>query len=607
LISDEVIEDIKNRVDIAEVIGEYVHLTRKGDRYWGLSPFKTEKTPSFTVTPSRQMYYCFSTQKGGNVFSFIMEMEGMTFPEAVEYLGKKVGIQVQGDQQVDDRAYKERAALHELYDKVQKAFHFLLTSKDIGRHALEYIRNREFSDEIIERFSLGYSHPEPFWLYDFLAKKGYSADFLAKSGLFSRKNPRWSLFSNRLMFPIQRHQGEAVAFGGRLLDGDGPKYINSPETGIYHKRSTLYGLHQAKDAIKKEGYFILCEGYLDVLAFSQSGIANAVAPLGTAFTADQARLLRRYAQKALLVFDGDAAGVAASRKTAIILETEGMSCDILALENAEDPADIMLKNGSQALKNLVESSFTALEFLLTKAVSMSDIKTPDGKDQVLEQLFPYIRSIQSAIKQEASLQIIAERIGVSSESIISSFRQKSEKSERMSRGAASSSPDRSIRPREKVATPGNEIRENSPPFQLMLATAIHPEHFAYVRTQLSHQEISGATAQLLYSLLEEQYRNQNLSFDKIIADINNEALKNFILKKAAADEYGSEPGKYIGLAVLRVRYEIQAERRREVEMLMKQAEQRSENQLLRELLEEKIYLDGALQELKDSIHDRTAE
>jgi DNA primase len=143
LISDEVIEDIKNRVDIAEVIGEYVHLTRKGDRYWGLSPFKTEKTPSFTVTPSRQMYYCFSTQKGGNVFSFIMEMEGMTFPEAVEYLGKKVGIQVQGDQQVDDRAYKERAALHELYDKVQKAFHFLLTSKDIGRHALEYIRNRD--------------------------------------------------------------------------------------------------------------------------------------------------------------------------------------------------------------------------------------------------------------------------------------------------------------------------------------------------------------------------------------------------------------------------------------------------------------------------------
>jgi DNA primase len=307
----------------------------------------------------------------------------------------------------------------------------------------------------------------------------------------------------------------------------------------------------------------------------------------------------------LLVFDGDAAGVSASRKTAVILEAEGLGCDILCLENNEDPADILLKNGSQELKNLVKSSSTALEFLLTKAVSMSNVQTPEGKDEILEQLFPYIRSIQSAVKQEASLQIIAERLGVSSDSILDTFRHKSRENRRP--GAVKQAENAPTSADREITRPTEERFEVSPVLLLMVAAVIHPENFGFLRSQLKPHDINGAAAQLLYSVLEDHFRKDSLDFDKIVADIDNGTLRNFIMRKAAGDEYGAEPAKYIETAVLRVRQDLLADRRRDVELRLKRAEQSSDPRGTRELLEEKIYLDAALKELKESIHDRTAE
>ncbi len=611
MIPEEIIEEIKNRVNIAEVVGEYVHLTQKGDRFWGLSPFKSEKTPSFTVTPSKQMYYCFSTQNGGNVFKFLMEMEGMTFPEAVEYLGKRVGIDVGEGAKQDTREFRERAAMEELYEKIRESYQYLLTEKSIGKNALQYITHRGLSSESFENFALGYSHPDPYWLHGFLIKKGYSEEFLQKSGLFSKKNPKWTLFSNRLMFPISRHQGSTVAFGGRLLEGDGPKYINSPDTMIFHKRTTLYGLHQAKDAIKQTGFFIVCEGYLDVIAFHQAGVRNAVAPLGTAFTADQAKLLKRYASKGLLVFDGDSAGINASKKTAQILESLDLACDVLSLPEGLDPADILQKKGSQELKNLVKSSTTALEFLLSKAVSMSDIYSPEGKQQILEQLFPYIRSIQSPVKQEASLQILSERIGVSLPALMASMQRNGRNRDFPS--PASSGMINGRGDKGNAVAPGAKPAEGSRPFTIdpelhsIVATAIYPEHFAYVRSQLQFQDLKNEAAAEIYSVLEDHFRNQTVEFDKIISDIDNEGLRNYIMRKASAEEYGADPGGYIRASILRVRHDLLVRRRRELQLLLKRKEQSSDAAGTRALLEEKIYLDSALKEIKESIHDRTAE
>lgn len=602
MIPEETIEEIRRKTDIVEVVGEYVNLTRKGDRYWGLSPFKNEKTPSFTVTPSREMFYCFSTQKGGNVFTFIMEMENLTFPEAVEYLGRRIGVEIDQDRAEISRESRDRKAMEELYSKIRDSFSYLLTDSEMGASALEYIRNRGFDIELIKQFSLGYAHPDPFWLYGFLRKKGYSPEFLAKTGLFSQRNPRWCLFANRVMFPIQRHQGNTVGFGGRLLDGDGPKYINSPDTMIYHKKQNLYGLDRAKDGIKQNGSFILCEGYLDVLAFHQSGLTNAVAPLGTAFTSEQAKLLHRFSQKGICVFDGDEAGFKASQKAAVVFETEGIECNILSFENDADPADILVENGSQELKNLVDSSTTALEFLLTKAVSKSDIHTPEGKEQILEQLFPYIRSVQSPVKQEASLEILADRVSVTLESIRGSFQRylKGERSPRpkIHRAEAEGRPEQGQKRIAMTVNPEN---------LLMTALVIHPEHFQMVRKHIRAMDVRNEIAQSLYALLEEHFRNSDCKFEKILQDIEQEEIKNFIMKKASSGEFGNDPASYIEAALLRVRSDLLSEERREVVQLLKRKEQSRDSKGQRELLEKKMFLDTELKTLKESIHDRTAE
>ncbi|AHC15147.1 DNA primase [Salinispira pacifica] len=602
MIPEETIEEVRRKTDIVEVVGEYVNLTRKGDRYWGLSPFKNEKTPSFTVTPSREMFYCFSTQKGGNVFTFIMEMEHLTFPEAVEYLGRRAGVEIDQDRGEISRESRDRKAMEELYAKIRESFSYLLTESDMGRPALDYIRNRGFDRELIDQFSLGYAHPDPFWLHGFLMKKGYSPEFLGKTGLFSQRNPRWCLFANRLMFPIQRHQGDTVGFGGRLLDGDGPKYINSPDTMIFHKKHNLYGLERAKEGIKKGEGFILCEGYLDVLAFHQAGLTNAVAPLGTAFTPEQAKLLHRFSTRGTCVFDGDEAGYKASQKAAVIFEMEGIECNILSLENDKDPADILAENGSQELKNLVHSATTALEFLVTKAVSKSDIHTPEGKERILEQLFPYIRSIQSPVKQEASLEILADRVSVTLESIRGSF-------QRFLRG------ERSPRPKhdEPGAEGGPEHRQKriamivNPENLLMTALVIHPEYFQMVRKHIRAMDLRNDIAQSLYVLLEEHFRNSDCEFEKILQDIEHEEVKNFIMKKATSGEFGNDPAGYIEAALLRVRSDLLSEERREVVQLLKRKEQSRDSKGQRELLEKKMFLDTELKTLKESIHDRTAE
>ena len=582
MIPEETIDEIRNKSNIAEIIGEYIHLTARGDHLWGLSPFKDEKTPSFAVTPSKQMYYCFSTQKGGNVFTFLMEMEGFTYPEAVEYLGKKIGIDVL-QQKGFSKDIKEQKVLEELYGRIAESFHFLLTSSPIGKQALEYVRGRGLTDETIKLFYLGYSHPDPRWLYAFLQKKGYSSSFLQKTALFSQKNPQWSLFSQRLMFPIWSHQGEIVGFGGRIMAGNGPKYINSPDNPIFHKRKNLYGLNLAKAQIKQTQTFILCEGYFDVIAFHQAGITNAVAPLGTATTAEQVKLLRRHANKGIIIFDGDEAGRNATNKVALLMESEGIDCWAMKLDTGQDPADILVKNGSQGLQNVVSLSVSILDFMIEKATLAFDKNTPNGKERILEQLFPYINSITSPVKQEDSLHIIAEHISVSFQSVKETWKQKMRVSAR-----------RTSLPEQIDATQQHYAVD--PELLLMVALTIYPEHFAQIRSEL--ENIRGKQACLLYSLLEEHYRSGKLEFKKIVDAIDNKSLRDLIMKKASRDEYGDNPKEYIHSALWRVRSEWLRERRKEVELLVRKAERNNDQKILREALEEKLYIDSELEKFK---------
>ena len=288
---------VLNRLDAVAVMEDYLRLEKKSGRYWGLCPFHHEKTSSFTVDPDRKLYYCFGCHKGGDIISFIMEMDKLSYAETLERLARRFGIELAyeggGDYRRDTGAEQHLEALAELYRRVAASFHHLLMEKPEGEAAKHYILDRGIHIETIKDFRLGYSPQDRSWLFGFLSKKGgFSQEFLAASGLFSKKYPKSAFFSGRLMFPITDRQGRTVAFGGRILSGDGPKYINSVETELFKKGRNLFALDCALPGIRSSKTAVLAEGYMDVLALHQAGVRNTVAPLGTAFTDEQARLLK---------------------------------------------------------------------------------------------------------------------------------------------------------------------------------------------------------------------------------------------------------------------------------------------------------------------------
>jgi DNA primase len=304
------------------IVGEYSTLKRKGDRYWGCCPFHNEKTPSFSVRPDQGMYYCFGCHKGGSLFNFIMEVEGLSFIEAIRFAAEKVAVPLPEHSEESDEDIIQRDSLKDLYKRVAGSFHYILMNNDQAGPSRQYLVRRGIHEDTIIQFQLGYAPDDPKWLYSFLKNRNYSEEFLASSGLFSKKYPLWSLFSDRLMFPIYSNQGDIIAFSGRTMNDDpkAPKYINSPETPLYNKSRLLYGLWQSREELRKTKEFYLCEGNVDVIALHQAGFKTAMAPLGTAFTEDQSRLLKRYSEKGYILFDSDAAGKAATYKAGMVFE-----------------------------------------------------------------------------------------------------------------------------------------------------------------------------------------------------------------------------------------------------------------------------------------------
>ncbi|HOX92644.1 MAG TPA: DNA primase, partial [Spirochaetales bacterium] len=347
-IPDHIVQQVIAQSDIVRVVGEYVRLEKRGSRWTGLCPFHTEKTPSFGVNEERGFFYCFGCKKGGDAITFIREMEGCGYVEAVERLATKAGVTIsyEGEDDPEERKKaQEKDALYELYERLSGAFHHLLREDPRGSHALSYARSRCLGDDIITGFRLGYAPADRRWLSRFLESKGYSKDFLARSGLFSQNYADVSIFSDRLLFPIRDERGRTVAFGGRLLSGEGPKYINSPETAIFRKHDTLFALSDAREAMRSAAVAMVCEGYMDALAFHAAGVRYAVAPLGTSFTEGQAKLIKRYATSVVLAFDGDQAGIKATERAIGLAETQGLAVKVLRLSSGKDPAEYLEKLG----------------------------------------------------------------------------------------------------------------------------------------------------------------------------------------------------------------------------------------------------------------------
>lgn len=378
--SDEVIEEVRSRSDIVDVISQYVRLTKKGSTYFGLCPFHNEKTGSFSVSPDKQMYYCFGCGAGGNVFTFLMQYENFTFGEAMQTLAERAGVDLP-KQELNEAQRKEagrRERLLEINREAAKYFYTLLRSER-GGHALAYFRKRGLSDETMKKFGLGYSDQYSDDLYRYLRAKGYEDEILKDTGLVAIDERRggYDKFWNRAMFPIMDVRGKVIGFGGRVMGDGEPKYLNSPETKIFDKSRNLYGLHLARSTRRPQ--LLLCEGYMDVIALHQAGFDNAVASLGTALTVGHAGLLKRYAKEVYLTYDSDGAGVKAALRAIPILKEVGIATKVVSMQPYKDPDEFIRALGAEAYQERIDHAENSFMFEIRILEQQYDMKDPERK------------------------------------------------------------------------------------------------------------------------------------------------------------------------------------------------------------------------------------
>ena len=415
--SEEQIEEVRSRSDIVSVIGRYVRLKRAGSGYTGLCPFHNEKTPSFHVNPARQMYKCFGCGVGGNVLTFVMEYENLTFPEAMEMLAQENGIELPKQELTAQQKQQEslRQTLLEINKKAAR-YYFALLKSPRGKPGYDYLTGRGLSDETILHFGLGYAGQGGGELYQYMKKEGYSDSVLKETGLFKMdERGAYDKFWNRVMFPIMDANNRVIGFGGRVMGDAKPKYLNSPETKIFDKSRNLFGLNYAKRG--KRSNMILCEGYMDVIALHQAGFTNAVASLGTAFTEQQANLIRRYTDEVLLTYDSDGAGIKAAMRAIPMLRRAGITGKVIHMEPYKDPDEFIKNLGAEEFEKRMEEAQNSFFFeieVIKKNYSMSD---PEQKTKFIHETARKLLVFEDKILRDNYLEAVAARYNIKTEDL----------------------------------------------------------------------------------------------------------------------------------------------------------------------------------------------
>ena len=576
-------EEINSRLNIVDIVGNYLTLKRAGSRWVGLCPFHNEKTPSFTVTPEKNLFYCYGCHKGGTIFDFIMEIENMDFPQALKFLADKAGVELGGRYKENSGDRKKKDALKELYRRVAGSFHYIFLNKPEAETAREYLVKRGVTEELVEEFKLGWAPDDRGWMLKFLRAKGYSDSFLLESGLFSKRGLSMPLFSGRIMFPVMNNNGEVIAFSGRTLKDFGPKYINSPETILFLKKNNLYGLSSAIKTIRETGFFILCEGQMDVIAYHQAGMKNAVAPLGTAFTPGQARVLKRYADKAVISFDGDEAGRKAVLKAVMIFEEHQISSKVIIMPEKEDPSDILINKGEKALQKLLKSNINSFDYILENAINLFDIGSPEGKEQILRNMSGYLGSLTSEVRRNSCMNVIAERLGVNFGSVERDFMK------------GGHQPDRRQPGEQKI----KKIEEVSVELFLMIASVVNRDGFAYVRGRIDIDDLKDPRARSVYIALEECFRHEETNLDSVLSRLADEELVSLIAEKITSEEFSINSEELIKDTVKKIKISSLLKKKEEIVKKLKSISKEGvENNNEMDLLTEKSFLDQEIEKLR---------
>lgn len=411
------VETVKSRTNIVDIVGEYVKLTKAGNSFKACCPFHQEKTPSFNVNEEKQFYHCFGCGVGGDVFSFVMEIEGLGFRETLTLLAEKAGVELQEGFAVSDReSQNKKKRLYDVLELTTKFYEKQLWSGDGVKKVLPYLRDRGLSDEVIKKFRLGYSPDGWNYAQDFLQEKGFDNEIILQTGIIIKndKGRFYDRFRNRIMFPISDVMGRVIGFTSRVLPGDDEsqaKYINTPETPLYHKGNVLYGINHAKQIIKQNDFVVVVEGNMDVIAANDSEIENTIAVSGTAMTEDHIRTLKRYTNQFILFFDADEAGMVAARRSALLCLEEDVQLKMVLLKVGKDAADIA-KNNPEKLRDIINSAKDAIDVFIDIAKDTYDIKDPHGKRQAIEFVTELLSHISNDIERGEWISRCAEAFDV---------------------------------------------------------------------------------------------------------------------------------------------------------------------------------------------------
>ena len=651
-ISKSSIQELTDRLDASAVVSEYVQLDKRGGRLWACCPFHKEKTASFTVNPDLKTWYCFGCHKGGTIINFVMEMDKITFPETIELLAKKFGVELayensgggnysgSGYSVEEEEKKKQRDALFELYGRISGTFHHFLLKEPEARPAKQYIISRGINSEMIQRFGLGYSPRDRYWLHKFLSGKGYSDDFLTLSGLFSSRDVKASLFSGRLMFPIKDYKGRTVAFGGRYLEGSSierssersstegsstetagegrggwkpPKYINSPELGIYKKGETLFALDLAMPEMRRTKTAYLAEGYMDVMALHHAGLCNAIAPLGTAFTDEQAKLLKRWVEKLVLFFDFDEAGQAAAQKGVYTCRKYGLTCAVVVPDagTAKDPAEILNDDGPEALQKKAQNVLADFDYLISRARLL--LGGSGGKAGAVAFLFRYMELLDSEVARVSCIEAAADAFGLLPATVAGDFRR-----------YASGISDRGERPSLETAKKPSGEKEGSSingasihaaPIQmneelsLLIAVALdyvtskNEAMLSKLRSSLEINEVLDPNARDVYIALEECFRYGEAGMDELLARISSPELQKLVVKTGVSGEFSENSWQFLDDSIKKIKGKDLERRQEEIIIKLRSIKTNSlknkENEnIIHELLSEKMQIDSELYQLK---------
>lgn len=591
--SESVLENIKSRLTLSEVISPYVRLTRKGDRFWGLCPFHNDKNPSFTVVDNSGngsgFYKCFACGKGGGIFNFIMDYMHVEFGEAVEILAKQAGVELKEESEAEKKEQGRRNAMGDMYNRLGAFLHQYLLRSPASAKAREYIKGRGITDETCDRFLLGYVPPQAEWTYNLLKKQDYSDELIWSSGLVYKDRENKGFFRDRIMFPIRTWQGNVVAFSGRDMSGysEAPKYKNSSESVLYSKRNVLFGFYESLPAMKQNRKIIICEGNFDVISLHQAGLNYSCATCGTALTDEHIKMIKRYCDSIYLLFDSDAAGQKATRDALIRCQRHELSNYVMKLEGAKDASQMLEEQGAQALQESCVNSVQGFSYLVSSALKMYDIRQPKGKSSVLKEVKGYLDATVSELERQGYITYLSNALRVSAEQVMSDYqRQRKDEPAQIERE----------RPAERMKL--NPLKASTE-LNAMLILMKNRDRFEKFRSEIKLYHLKDDAARTLYIVLEDAVRQDIGTDDMILQMIEDPELRNLVVTAFTGEMYRRmDVDRTLEDAVQQIKLAQLEESRAAVQRMLNGEMDITDEQELDNLLQAKLDLDRKIQELK---------